>query len=112
MLSIFVTITIKSEFRERFIEASFGDATGSVKNEPGCFRFDVHEDESKPNIFYLYEVYTDQAAFEAHTKTPHYLQWRSTVHDWFDGEATVVRMNTVFPSEGGWKKQKPHLLNW
>ena len=41
MISIFVTIQVKAGFREQFAEASLGDAQGSVRDEPGCFRFDI-----------------------------------------------------------------------
>ena len=112
MLSIFVTIQIKPGFRERFMEASLGDSQGSVRDEPGCFRFDILQNDSDPNLFHLYEVYADQAAFDAHREAPHYKKWRSTVLDWFQGEPERVAMTTVFPSDEGWRKQKPHLLDW
>jgi len=112
MNAIFVTIRIKPGFRERFIEASYGDAQGSVRDEPGCFRFDILQDNTDPNTFHLYEIYADDAANEAHRKTPHYLKWRANVADWFDGTPQIVRMTTLFPSDDGWRKQKPHLLKW
>lgn len=111
MFAIFVTIDVKSEFSDRFTEASFGDARGSVGDEPGCFRFDICRDETKPDRFYLYEVYADERAFEAHQTYPHYLTWRGTVEDWFDGAPQLVRMTTTFPSDEGWRAQKPHLLD-
>ena len=112
MYSIYVTIQIKPGFRDRFIEASLGDAQGSVRDEPGCFRFDMLENVSDPNRFHLYEVYADEAALEDHRKAPHYLKWRETVKDWFEGEPQRVMTNTIFPSNDGWRKQKPHLLDW
>ena len=112
MISIFVTIQIKPGFSEQFTQASFGDAEGSVRDEPGCFRFDILSNDSDPNRFHLYEVYQDQAALEAHRNAPHYKKWRATVQDWFDGEIERVAMTTVFPSDDGWKKQKPGLLTW
>ena len=112
MISIFVTIQIKPGFEDRFREASFGDAQGSVRDEPGCFRFDILQNDSDPNRFHLYAVYTDQAALEAHRTAPHYKKWRSTVEDWFDGEIQRVSMTTVFPSDDGWQQQKPGLLSW
>ncbi|MBM3944947.1 MAG: antibiotic biosynthesis monooxygenase [SAR202 cluster bacterium] len=112
MLSIFVTINVKPGTREKFIEASYGDAKGSVRDEPGCFRFDIHQDSANPDTFYLYEVYSDEAAFAAHQQTPHYLKWRAAVSDLFDGKPQVVRMDTLFPSETGWRKQKPSLVKW
>ena len=112
MISIFVTINIKDGFADKFSEASFGDSQGSVRDEPGCFRFDILQNSEIANRFHLYEVYTDEAALEAHRNAPHYKKWRETVQDWFDGELERVMMNTVFPSDEGWVKQKPHLLDW
>ncbi len=112
MISIFVTIRIKPEFKDRFTEASLGDAQGSVRDEPGCFRFDILQDNSDSNCFHLYEVYADEAALEAHRNAPHDKKWRETVQGWFDGEPQRVAMTTIFPSDNGWRTQKPHLLDW
>ncbi len=113
MHAIFVTIKIKPGFAEQFREASFGDSQGSVRDEPGCFRFDILEDKTDPNKFYLYEVYEDEDAhMTAHRNAPHYKKWRETVQDWFDGDTQAIPMNTVFPSDDGWRAQKPGLLNW
>ena len=112
MISIFVTIRIKDGFADRFREASFGDAQGSTRDEPGCFRFDILQDSNDSNLFHLYEVYEDEAANAAHRDTPHYKQWRSTVQPWFDGDIERVAMTTIFPSDEGWRNQKPHLLHW
>lgn len=112
MHAIFVTIQIKPGFREQFAEASLRDAQGSVRDEPGCFRFDVLEDASDPNRFHLYEVYAGDAALAAHREAPHFKRWRETVQDWFDGEPQRIVMRTVFPSDEGWRAQKPALLSW
>ena len=113
MHAVFVTIKIKDGFREQFMEASLGDSQGSVRDEPGCFRFDILEDKTDPNKFYLYEIYENEDAhMTAHRNAPHYKKWRETVDPWFDGDIQAVPMNTVFPSDGGWKQQKPGLLNW
>ena len=112
MFSIFVTINIKPGCAEEFAQASLADAHGSTRDEPGCVRFDIHKDPANPNRFYLYEVYQDEGAFEAHLQTPHFKKWFSTVEEMFDGEFERIDMETVFPSGEGWKNQKPGLLNW
>ena len=112
MLGIFVTMQIKPGFTDQFREASIDDSEGSVRDEPGCFRFDTLQSDSDPNRFYMYMVYADQAAVEAHRNAPHYKKWRSTVDDWFEVPLNAVVMTTIFPSDDGWKTQKPHLLNW
>ena len=70
-----------------------GDAVGSNNDEPGCYRFDVLQDNDDPNTIHLYEIYHDEAAVEAHRAAPHYLKWREEVADWFAAE-TVRRLAT------------------
>ena len=109
MFAIFVTINIKPGYADAFREASVGDANGSIRDEPGCFRFDMLQDGENPNRFYLYEVYKDPAAFQAHLAAPHFEKWRSEVTDMFDGRPERIEMNTVFPTDAGWERQKPAL---
>ena len=112
MYSIFVTINVKPERVDEFTQASFGDAQGSMRDEPGCYRFDINQDAENPNRFYLYEVYQDEKAFEAHLETPHFKQWISQVKEMFSEDIQRIDMRTVFPSAEGWQSQKPALLNW
>ena len=36
------------------------------RDEPGCRRFDVVEPQGEPDRVLLYEIYDDEAAFDAH----------------------------------------------
>jgi autoinducer 2-degrading protein len=112
MFSIFVRINVQADRCSEFAEASLADAQGSVRDEPGCVRFDIHRDASRPNRFYLYEVYRDREAFETHLSSPHFKKWFSTVEDMIDGEFERVEMEPVFPSRQGWDRQKAGLLRW
>ncbi len=113
MFAIFVTINVKEEHLEEFTQASFGDAQGACRDEPGCFRFDINQDAEVPTRFYLYEVYRDEGeAFQAHLEAPHFKEWISIVKPMFDGDLQKVTMKTVFPSEDGWEAQKSALVNW
>ena len=109
MIAIFVTIQIKQGFKDRFMDALFDDARGSIRNEPGCFRFDILQDDGDPDRIHLYEVYADEQAVEAHRASPHFMKWFSTVEDWFDGDRTRLEMHTVLPSDDTWRNQKPTL---
>lgn len=55
------------------------NAAQSVADEPGCRRFDVTTPEAgkDPELFVLYEIYDDHAAFEAHLAMPHYLSFKA-----------------------------------
>lgn len=82
MYIIVAPIQIKPGFRDRFVEEMILDAKGSVENEAGCLRFDVVQDGDDPNRIWLYEVYKDEAAFEEHTKAPHFIRWRDATAEW------------------------------
>src|SRR5204862_7241229 len=77
MLAIWVKVKVKPDQKKRFLEAIEIDALGSERDEPGCYRFNVLQDEQDPNVYYFYEVYKDQAALEAHRAMPHYATWRA-----------------------------------
>ena len=48
------------------------NAAASVREEPGCRRFDVLTPQPPGGRVTLYEIYADRPAFEAHLATPHY----------------------------------------
>jgi len=73
-MALFVLIAelqVKPESVEKFIPLIMANAHESVTKEPGCYQFDVTQQEGEPSKFALYEVYADAAAFEAHGKMPH-----------------------------------------
>ena len=72
MLAIWVKVKVKPDQKKRFLEAIEVDALGSERDEPGCLRFNVLQDDQDENTYYFYEVYKDQAALEAHRAAPHY----------------------------------------
>ena len=82
MYVIIAPIQIKAGFKEQFIAAVTEDARSSVANEPGCLRFDVIQDANDANRIWLYEVYKDEAAFQAHLQSPHLRTFRDTTQDW------------------------------
>ena len=97
MLAIWVKVRVKPQMRQRFLHAIEVDALGSEKDEPGCHRFNVLQDEKDENVYYFYEVYDDQAALEKHRTMPHAAVW-SAAADSLDGPAEAVRCQTVFPA--------------
>ena len=57
-----------AEFR-RLVDRN---AIDSATNEQGCRRFDVLVPENNRDSVFLYEIYDDRSAFEAHLKTDHF----------------------------------------
>src|SRR5947209_2702811 len=75
MLALIVTAKIKPAERERFLSVIEDDAISSVRDEPGCLRFEMLQDTQDSDTFYFFEVYRDEAALDAHTRTPHFARW-------------------------------------
>jgi (4S)-4-hydroxy-5-phosphonooxypentane-2,3-dione isomerase len=89
--------------RSRFLEAIQENAAASLRDEPGCVRFDVVQDNDDANHFMLYEVYADAAAFEAHRAAPHFPRWREAAAVCLrevDGQKNTY-CTTVFPRGTG-----------
>ena len=102
MHAVVVTIDIKREYVDRFVAAMLANARNSVIHEPDCLRFDVIRDEKNPTRLFLYEVYRDRAAFDAHVTMPHYLVWRDTVKDWFAAPPVLGCGPNLFPEDADW----------
>jgi autoinducer 2-degrading protein len=110
MQAIWVMIRVKPSERDRFLRAIEVDALGSERDEPGCLRFNVLQDAQDENVYYCYEVFTDEAAMDIHRTTPHFAAWRG-VADALDGPYEVTRCRTVFPMDGAyWAKRKADRL--
>jgi autoinducer 2-degrading protein len=77
MFSLIVQMEVRPGRREEFLAGITANATASVRDEPGCVRFDVCSVDSDENRFVLYELYTDAAAFDAHRAAPHFAHWRA-----------------------------------
>ena len=76
---IIAEFDVKPEALERFLELATDDASQSVAKEPGCHQFDVTVEQAAPNRVVLYEVYDDEAAFDAHLQTPHLETFRDGI---------------------------------
>ncbi|MCB1224461.1 MAG: antibiotic biosynthesis monooxygenase [Verrucomicrobiales bacterium] len=75
MVNVIVILEIDPARVDEFLEVILENAAQS-RLEPGCLRFDVNRQFEKTNWFALSEAYTDAAALEAHTQTPHFAKWR------------------------------------
>jgi quinol monooxygenase YgiN len=103
--ALVVKIHMKAEFREQFLKEMWADAIGSEKIEPGCLMFNIVNDKADPNILYLFEVYKDDKAVEAHKKMPHFVKWLETTKNWLAAPLEIVPCSTIYPPADTWKKR-------
>lgn len=47
----------------------------SSRQEPGCKMYQPTQDPDNSRIFFFFEVYEDEAAFTAHTQSPHFTKY-------------------------------------
>jgi (4S)-4-hydroxy-5-phosphonooxypentane-2,3-dione isomerase len=76
-----VVFTVRAGRAAAFRAAVLDNARSSLADEPGCRVFDVCVDDSGQR-FFLYELYDDAAAFDAHLATPHFKAFDAMVAPW------------------------------
>lgn len=92
MYVITVKFSIQPEQLQAFRSAMLDQARSSLQLESGCLHFDVCQDATDTTQFFLYELYTDKAAFEAHLGSDHFKSFDRHVASW-------VRSKQVQPYE-------------
>jgi autoinducer 2-degrading protein len=96
MLALVVEFRIKTEHIAAFERAIVENARASRETEAGCRQFDVCRDPDDPGLFFLYELYDDEAAIQAHLRTPHFLHMNASTTDWIESKS-VVRYSRIAP---------------
>ena len=87
MLALVVEFRIKPAHIDAFDASIRANAQASVDTEPGCRQFDVCRDPDDPSLFFLYELYDDESAIQAHLQSPHFLQINAATASWVDAKA-------------------------
>ena len=63
--------------KEAALAALLTEQVGVVlRAEPGCLVYRLHRSVKDPELFYFYETYKDDAAFETHRNAPHLAAFR------------------------------------
>jgi quinol monooxygenase YgiN len=78
---IVVDFRIKPGAMQNFRRLIDENAKASVRDEPGCRRFDVLANRTEADRILLYEVYADRAAFDAHVRSDHYARFDAASAD-------------------------------
>ncbi len=66
-----------------------------VRSDPKNLVYFLQEDREAPGHFIFYEVFADQADFEAHNATAYVKQWLAKLPDLADGGPKVMRMEVL-----------------
>ncbi|MEV8467261.1 putative quinol monooxygenase [Fluviibacterium sp. DFM31] len=79
MYAVTVTFTIAAGRMPEFLPQMVANAQTSLNNEQGCQLFDVCTDPDLPDTVFLYELYDDRAAFDAHLHSAHFKAFDAAV---------------------------------
>ena len=82
MYVIAVEFQIIKEFVSQFRDRIKQQAQDSLTNEADCHQFDVCFDPRDQTKCFLYEKYTDEAAFEVHRRTDYFVSFAADVQPW------------------------------
>jgi len=96
-MAIAVAAKIKAKSgSEAQVEAAFREMITKVRaNEPGTLSYILHRSAQDPTVFYFYETYADQAAFDAHGKTAHMKEMGGRIGPHLDGRPEVLVLNEL-----------------
>ncbi len=95
-LVVYVEFEIAPDKVDDFFRLVCVNAAASARDEPGCRQFDVMRDQdpARANMITLYEVYDDDAAFDAHRQTPHFKVFSDGIEGMVTGK--LIRKLTVW----------------
>lgn len=82
MYVVTVEFTVAPQHQQAFATAVDLQAKNSVQLESECHRFDVCVGNDSENDFFLYEIYSDAAAFDAHLASEHFKDFNALVTPW------------------------------
>ncbi|MFB6233689.1 MAG: putative quinol monooxygenase, partial [Haloarculaceae archaeon] len=92
MIVLHATVPIDAEYREDALDV-IEDLAVASRAEDGVIDYRATTDVEDPNTVRFFEHYEDEAAFEAHLETDHYLAFAHALPEWLAGEPEVVRFD-------------------
>lgn len=93
MITIIVNVDVKEKDIESFITETKISRLQTL-DEPGCLDYQIYQDTTDLTKFKLVESYTSHDAIASHSKTNHFLTWRTNVQDMMNTPRTNTK-NTL-----------------
>jgi len=66
---------------DNYLAALKENGAAAAKTEPGCREFDITVSQKDPNHVFIFEVYDNAAALEAHRQTDHFKKYAAATKD-------------------------------
>ena len=97
MTNLFTSLAIlkaKNEKKET-LKSALLKLIDPTRSEPGCVTYTLFEDKNESGTFYMQEAFLDQAAFDAHIATPHFINFASQINDLMNEPIALIELQQV-----------------
>ncbi len=74
MIVLAVVWVVKPSHEDEVADV-FRKLEADSQREPGCLMFVVHRHKERPDRFFIYEQYRDEAALQSHRESPHFQEY-------------------------------------
>ena len=98
MFVLVVHVEVRPELLGELRPLMLENARRSVERDAGCIRFDVHQVEGSETQFVYYEVYESEAAWQAHRRSAHFLDYQAVAQGALLSR-TLTRLRPVLVSQ-------------
>lgn len=98
MIVFHASFPIDPDRREEALEL-IDDLVDQSNREPGMVDYRAATDVQDPNVVRFFEVYQDEAAFEAHTETDHFAAFEERLPAFLAGEPELRRFDVEEAAE-------------
>jgi len=72
MAYVVTAIWTAREGEEKAVADAIRQLMPATRTEPGNIAYQAHRDPQNPRVFFLYEAYQDEGAYQAHGASPHF----------------------------------------
>lgn len=69
MVHLTVVLTVKNDADVAFVRKTMTELGHLAKKDAGCVRFEVYHSQADKRVFFLNEIWEDQASLDAHRNT-------------------------------------------
>jgi len=98
--TLYAEFTVKPGHEARVAEL-MRELTGHVRQEPGNVTFEPYTEEANPNRYFVFEVYADEAAFQAHISADYGARFNAALTELIEGDASELTWLRPVPLDAG-----------
>ncbi len=96
-----VSVSVKPEHAAAFRQIVLAEMAQSLKAEKGVLAMYAATDARQPEKWYFFEIYADEAAYQAHRQTPHFQNYLQQTADMVQDKNFTAITPALLKNKGG-----------